>query len=212
MTAFASFVVKNLHEFKADLEKADKARIKASQDAVKLEGFELMTKLKREIEAGAPGGRPFSPLTEIAKRTGRGRNRKPLAKLAKPVRYRISKGANNFLMSIGYLTEDIANPDIKSKNRISKSWARIVSFQQAGGQIPVKEELRRVLIGIGAKLKKRRVAEAKYFFLLPSTAQLKVPPRPIIDPFWNAHKAEIMPKIQKYFDRKLKGEYVESYK
>jgi len=80
------WVVKNILEFEQNLEADNKARVKAAQTSTKVEGFQLMKALKSEIRAGAPGSVQFSPLTEIAKRTGRRPGRKPLSRLAIPIR------------------------------------------------------------------------------------------------------------------------------
>jgi len=205
---FARLVAKDIDKTLRDI-KAEKTRVRrAGEIASRVEGFRLMKLLKEEIRAGRPGGMRLSPLTQIARRTRRKLNRKPLERLAVPVRYRASRGGDKYTVQVGYLTEDIGNAAVKSRNRISKSWARIVKFQQEGGSIPVTPDLRRALIDIGARLKKRRVREANVFFLKKSTRRLQVKPRPIIAPFWRAYRREAERNIERNFERKMRGERI----
>jgi hypothetical protein len=201
----ANFIIKNLKEFQRSLEQAEKARIKAAQTAVKVEGFRLSKVLKQEIKAGAPGGRPFSPLSAIAsmRRYGAGKRKPALFRMAVPVRYRVQYEGNNMTVQIGYV-------DPSKGARISKSWVRLAQLHQAGGKLPVTEDMRKALAAIGARMKKRKInrSKANVFFLKPTTTQVDIPARPIIDPFWDAHKAEAEHNIALNFYRKMRGERI----
>lgn len=217
----AQFLIRNLNEFQKHLEQDRLAVVKAAQTAAKIEGYRLMGVLKQEIKAGAPGGMPFSPLTEMARLSGKKKSRRPLERLAQPVRYRAGEQGGSYSVKVGYLVEDIADPSIKSASRISKSWARLVQASQEGEQIPVTPELRRRMRTIGSGLKGKwskagrsggRVMggnpAAKYFFLRSSTGVLRVPPRPIISPFWSRYQGQALGNIQRNFEAKMRGERI----
>jgi len=184
---------------KRDLDAYDKKRIKAYQTAVKVEAFRLSKKLKEEIRKGAPGGKRFSPLSKIAQFRRYGKNKNPLYRLAVPVRYRAdydNRGGMTF--EVGFV-----NPTGGAK--LSKSWIRLVKLHQQGGQLPVTEDLRQGLIRLArGKAKKKQ----KVFFLRKETERLKIPARPIIDPFWDAHERQAEQNIIANFARKMRGERI----
>ena len=141
--------------------------------ATRVEGLRLKKLLQQEIRAGAPGGRPFSPLTEMAKRMTerRSKNRRPLSRLAIPIRYRVSREGRNYKVRIG-----VVDPGKGKHPRTSVSWKRIARFQQEGGTRPVGNREKRLGIihmglmrGRGKRKpeawKRRRAAWAKYFLL-----------------------------------------------
>jgi len=196
----AKLVVKNWQQFSRDLDKADKHRIKSAETATKRMGFLLMKALKAELKKGAPGGRTLSPLSEIARRIGKGAmSRRPLSRLATPIRYWSRRTGGKLEVSVGF-----------PETGASKSWLKIAKLQQEGGTVPIKEERRKALAAVGAKLKagKKTSAVAKYFFLKPTTTSVKVPARPIIEPFWRKHQRRAATYIQRLFERKMRGERI----
>lgn len=60
----------------------------------------------------------------------------------------------------------------------------------------------------GAEKKKAGDSEAKYFFLRKSTTSFRLPPRGIIDAFWERHKEEATANIKENYERILKGERI----
>jgi len=200
-------LVKNWQAFQRDIGAANRRRVKAAEIATKVEGYRLMRILKKEIRAGAPGGRALAPLSEIAKRRGRGgnrrRNRSPLARLAFPVRYNTETRGGTFTFRLGFVNPNRGRP-------ISKSWKRIAQAQQQGGSLTLSEEGRKGLIRMGASLKRRSTTEdaARYFFLKKSTRNLRLPARPILDPFWNTHEGEVRRNLERNFARKMAGERI----
>jgi hypothetical protein len=218
-TSFAKIIIRDLDKTVKDIEAEEARTKKAAETAVRRVSFNLMKSLKEEIRAGAPGGRSFAPLTEIAKRMfSGGANRAPLEKLAKPVRVRFSRSGNNFISSLGYLTEDILDPSIKSADRISKSWARIVGLHTEGGTIPVTDEMRRDILRWGLVFRKgvllagsssRKMNKlARVFFLRPSTTTFKIPARPILEPFQARYQSSIGQNIISKFEQEMKGERI----
>lgn len=199
----SSFIVKNLKQFQQALEKADKDRIKAAQTAVKVEGFRLSKELKDEIRSGSPGGRSFSPLSAIASMRRYGKNKSPLFRFAIPVRYRVNYQNGAMSMDIGFV-------DPSKGARISKSWVRLAQLHQAGGKLPVTEDMRKGLAAVGARMKRGKAnrSKAHVFFLKPTTTHVDIPARPIIDPFWDAHKHEAENNIALNFYRKMRGERI----
>lgn len=195
----------NIKALKRDLEAYDKKRVKAAEIAVKVEANRLRLELKKELKAGAPGGRPFSPLTQIgrSRRKGKAKNNPPLYRLAVPIRYRTEMNGDHKTIEIGFV-------DPNKGERLSYSWKRIAKLHQAGARIYVKPDLRKALAEMGGRMKKRKATRsaANAFFLKKSTTHFDVPDRPIIEPFWQAHKREAEQNILLNFHRKMKGERI----
>ncbi len=183
---------------------------KALNVAVRVEGFRLMKRLKRELRQGRPGGRPFSKLRRIsgyyegkrlqeeiapgAKKVYR-RNRKALVRAATAVRYFIPKKKETE-MHVGW-----------TGPAVSKSWKRIMKLQQEGFSAPVTDEIRREFVRRGAAMAKRSL-NRRYFFLRKTTTRFRTPARPVIDPFWRAHREEAWRNIRNNYRRKLSGERI----
>lgn len=194
----AKLIWKNSQAVKKDLDAADKKRVKSAEVATRVEGFRLSKLLKEQIRAGAPGGHRFAPLSMIAKRRNRGAmGRNPLQRLAMPIRSQVERPDGRFNVAVGF-----------AGKKISKSWKRIAELLQQGGSVSMKSGTRLVLRQMGAKLKKRRKPEASKFFIRRSTQRFKVPARPIIDPFWNANRAQARQNIVKNWERKMAGERI----
>ena len=199
----SGFIIKNLNEFKRDLGMEDQRRIKAAHTAVRVEAFALMKALKTEIRSGAPGGKSFTPLTEIAKAFRRGKKakaQKPLYRLAAPVRYRVDKNQGNMAAHVGWVDT--------GKQKASSSWQGIVKMQQTGRQLPISGHIRESMLKLGQKMKKQGIPEAKYLFLRKSTTDFDIPARPIMAPFWEAHESQSEQNIIANFARKMRGERI----
>ncbi len=67
--------------------------------------------------------------------------------------------------------------------------------------------MKQVFIRIGSKMGERSRLR-KYYFLRKATSTLTTPPRPIIVPFWSAHKGEAERNIVSNFNRKMRGERI----
>lgn len=180
----------------AQLEKSLKAESrrqkKALATAVKVEGYRLRKLLQREIRQGAPGGRQFADLSMIARK--RARRKKPLAPLAKAVRYHIAS-QDPIEMSIGW-----TGPGV------SKSWKRIATKHQEGFDINVSKSQRRYLARYGGSLGRSKFKP--FFFIRSNTSKFSVPARPITEPFWDAHEGEARRNITRNYQRKLRGERI----
>lgn len=176
--------------------KAEKKRHKkALETAMRVRGYRLAATMKKEIRAGAPGGRRFAPLTFLARRWGGGtrlRPNRPLYRLALAVRYHVPK-KSPYQVSVGF-----THPSI------SKSWRRIAEMQQEGFTRGMKPEVRHGFISQAGRLGPR-AAGRRQLYIKKSTKQFRTPARPIISPFWAAHKEEAMQKIRRDFRAKLKG-------
>lgn len=199
---FVRLVVKELDRTVNEIRGAAQKVQKASQTALKVEGFRLMNLLKEDLRQGQAGAGAFDPLTEIARRLGKRKNRKPLSRLAVAVRYAAETRNQSFAVAIGFL-----EGGTRAK-RVSKSWTRIARAVQEGFAAPITEEKRRAILDVGESLRKRKAREAKYFFLRKTTTVFKTPPRPIIEPFLAAHRNEIGPNVMAAFERKMKGERI----
>lgn len=196
----AGTIIKNLTKFKRELEREDKRRIKAAQNATKVEGFRLRKKLVEEIKEGSPGGMQFSPLREIAKarQKGKGKGTKSaLQRLAFLVRYATEYKDGGMKMSIGYIDP-----------HVSRSWQRIVTLAQQTQTKPISAETRKGILEMGYKLKKKGDPAARFFMLRPDTKTFTTPARPILEPFWSRRKAESERNIIQNFERKMRGERI----
>lgn len=192
-TNFASFI--------KDFKRADAARIKAGQDAVKIEGYRQMRVLQAEIKAGEPGKQKLKGLREISKRYPGGRLKptaaRPLSNLFHAIRYKVTK-EGELRFEFGAI-----------HGKTSNTWVGIMKRRQEEHNYPVTDEMRKYLAKIGTILRgKKKLAEwpAKAFFLKTNT--FKNPARDIIDTFWAAHRSEVMPNIERNFEKKLRGERI----
>lgn len=202
----ARLIVKNLTRVRKDLEKADKARVKAAETALKVEGFRLSGLMKRELRANTVGGRSLVPLSEIARRYyGRTRSKnKALGALLKAIRYRATRAGGRFNVEVGFV-------DPGRGKMLSKSWKRIAQRLQEGFTETVDTQKRLGLIRRGARMltKSGRGQKAqKYFFLRKATKTFSTPARPIVDPFWDAHRNQAQRNIIANWERKLRGERI----
>jgi len=171
---------------------------KALSTAVKVEGFRLMRLLKKQIQAGAPGGAKFAPLTYLSRLGGGGsrmRPNKPLRRLAVAVRYHVPK-QSPIEMHVGW-----------TGPRVSKSWKRIAQMHQEGFDRPMTESRRRYFLFKGAAMSKRSAAR-KYLFIKPGTTQFKTPGRPIMEPFWRSEKDRAWRNIRRNYQLKLRGQRI----
>lgn len=206
----AKMVLANMQQFRRELEQADKNRRKAATIAARVEAFRLRNVLKKELRSGSPGGHP---LPELRKITTSGRNRRPLARLAKAVRYWQHGIDGQAIISIGFNDGAVAGMSGRATrgNQLSKSWVRIAFRQQEGYETDpdaptsIGSSTRKLLRNIGKDMPKR---VRQFYFLRKSTTRLRTPARPIIDPFWRAHAAEASRNILANFARKMRGERI----
>lgn len=220
----------SLRTFQSELNAADAQRRKAAQTAVRIEGYRLTKVLKTEIKAGAPGGVKFKALSVIARKMGRGENRTPLKRLAIPVRYWVEQTGDRYGVSVGYQDRTIVNSrggyrtlsdgiTPSSDSKLSSSWLGIVRSQIRGatfasgtfnkrfGAYSDWQPRTKIVWNAfrGQPGKKKLVRGREKLLLRRSTSSLRLPARPIIDPFWATHQREAMANIERNFVAKLAG-------
>lgn len=167
----------------------------ALQTAIKVEGFRLMRLLREEIKQGAPGGRQFAPLSVIASsRRGRYGSKSPLKRLSTTIRYLAQPGE----VHVGFVQP-------ARGGGVSASWRRIAKIHQEGFWHGMDETTR---AGILRQLKYAEPGIKKYFAVRKSTQRFHTPARPIVEPFWGAHKTEALKNIRANFRRKLAGDRI----
>jgi hypothetical protein len=168
---------------------------KALYTATRVEGFRLMRLLRQEIKQGDPGGRPFTPLSVIAaSRRGRHGDRTPLRRLAAIIRYT----ATNDEVRVGFVQP-------ARGGRMSASWRRIAQIHQEGFRHGMDDATRQNIL---RQLKYAEPGIAKYFALKKSTQRFHTPARPIVEPFWSAHRTEALANIRANFRRKIAGDRI----
>ena len=205
----ADKTVKDLKRIQVDL-------LKAENTAVRVEGFRLMKQLRQEIRQGAPGGKRFAALSQIRRTMGsvyrghfRLRGNNPLFRLARAIGYEVNDGTP-FSLTIGFVGK-----------ASSRSWRMLALKHQQGfsesADAPYFRyhniSIRDYLVQEGSRVDRARFGGKKtrrrnVFFLRKSTQMLRTPARPIIDPFWAAHRAEAARNIRQNFIRKMKGERI----
>lgn len=194
--------VANSSAFRSGLERDAKRARSASSAAAKVEGYRLMKAMKDEIKAGSPGGNTFSSLSFI--RSGKlSGGRMALSRLAITPRYAtIDQGEQSKTM-VGFLTV-----------KLSRKWVQIADKHQDGFAVDADSfqwggtTLRKRFARIGAALKKKNPALARYYFLKKSTTKLRTPARMVIVPFWRKHQSEAITNIVTNFERKMRGERI----
>lgn len=204
--------VRGLSKLRKDLRAESKRQKKALDTAIKVEGFRLRKLLIKEIKAGAPGGRRFRGMRAISRWGGdRFTPNKPLANkgiwkmvggakwrgwsMADVVRYDYPDGPG-FQMAIGW-----------TGPQVSKSWKRLALAQQEGLTVSIPSWKRKFLAQSGGRMGKRS-RNQKFFFLRKATRRFEIPARPVIDPFWSAHKTKAMSQIRHNFRQKLRGKRI----
>jgi len=110
----------------------------------------------------------------------------------------------------------------------TRSWKELVETHQAGGSLGIlysgsRTRLGRRMARIGGKLKKAGDPDARFFFLRSARASgreraahrrvgsytgMMLPPRPIVDPFWQVNENEAAQNIVDNFHRKMAGERI----
>lgn len=212
----------SLRTFQSELTTADAQRRKAAQTAVRIEGNRLTKVLKAEIKAGAPGGAKFKPLSDIARLRGRD-GRSPLARLAIPVRYWVDNAGGRFSVSVGYQDRAVVSSGggASKNNQLSKSWLGIVRSQISGATFAAGRFDKNTTRSLasprtdivfsafkGSKGKRQLKPGREKFLLRKSTTSLRLPARPIIDPFWATHQREAMANIERNFIAKMAGQRI----
>uniref|UniRef100_A0A6M3INV1 Tail protein n=1 Tax=viral metagenome TaxID=1070528 RepID=A0A6M3INV1_9ZZZZ len=194
----------NLNSFLKAFEKDNNKRIKAGFDAVRVAGYYYVATLQEEIEAGSPGGKKFAPLSELALRSRKAKNRlKPsLFRLFVPVRYTVKQTDKHLKMELGF-----TGPQVSAK------WKKLVDQHQQGFTMPI-DKYRRYLTKIGSDVNMKHAIQGKKGVFTPraSTTSLRIPARPIINPFWSKHQSAAWKRIQKYFAMKMAGKRIQNEK
>lgn len=197
----AKLVHRHAAQFKQDLERKDTQRVKAAHSAAKGQGFELMKKLQADLRAGKAGHSVFKPLSVIASKLfiSRRSKRKPLARMAKAVRYRAMKKTGAFLVQVGFV-------DPNRGAKLSKRWVHLAHLHQEGGEVSLKDVGRWFIRRWGFDLAGKGDKDARFFMIKKTTTSVNVPSRPIIDPFWQANKAAAARGVADKYKKKLRGE------
>lgn len=178
------------------LAREKKKQKKAMYTALRVEGFRLAMKLKKEIRAGAPGGHRLKKLSFLARlrKSGRLKPDKPLVGLAAALRYKAKYSPMEF--RFGW--------DVPG---VSDSWRYIAKSAARGYSFDISPARRVMLARKGAALGKRSSARP-YHFLKKSTTSAQVPPREIMAPFWSDNYMDAKRNIRKNFRRKMRGERI----
>jgi hypothetical protein len=179
-------------------------------DAIRGEAFSMRESLKNNIKFGAPSpSSPFKPLSIIARtvrhrRTMGVRAPFPLRKLASAVTYYV-KSDKDYTVKVGFPKEYARTP----------LWARQAALMQQTGFIKtVTPRMREWFASQGERRgesrsrRQQRISHA--LFLRKSTTTLKIPPRPIIAPFWEHSKSHVVSQILAKFRLKRAGQKYEA--
>lgn len=224
-------IVPALKAFHKSVDKEEKKIYKAVQGTLRKVGFDLKNDLQNDLKFGRFG---FDRLSHIRKyqRGKKGGNKgDPLSRLSKGVRYHVASGRKGFYLQVGFV-----GPTTRSESRMlrkefgygitgsqatSKSWIRLAKRHQEGFEQPITDRMRRHFISTGGQIAKRSsgkrkarrgnlrdLKSARFFFLRKDTTHFKTPARPIIEPFWRKHHAEVNAKIPIYFKAKMRGERI----
>ena len=214
--------LKNLERLGNAVKSEEKSVDKALNSGIKVEGYRLTRLLIREIRAGAPGGRPLKPLTNLAKyKASKGvfknTGRKPFTRLfgtrragdagsqglsrgTLPVRYDSREDHQGFHLHFGFV-------DTK-KEPLSDSWKQLMTMHQKGFQSKASPRMKQWIAKTGGAIWEDSPRRARPFFLRRTTNVFRTPARPIIDPFWKAHQSEAWLNIRDNFRKKMRGERI----
>lgn len=205
----ARFIVRNMAEFRRGMEQENQERIKAGETAAKVEGYRLHAVLKRDLARGTAGGSGFAPLSIIARimkltgrRSQRSDARRPLARMAVPIRYRTRKASDGTtLVQVG-----LVDPNRGAK--LSKKWVYLGFILQEGGEVPLSDKSRQNILKRGRQLARGQDQAARFFFLKKATKTVRLPPRPFIEMFWRVNADQAARNIEANYHRKMAGERI----
>jgi len=147
-------------------------------------------------------------------------NRKPLHRLAFGVRYHVQR-QKPYTLAIGWVGPQTASEATASRNSTdnrlgrgilgkdvsSKRWRSLAKSHQDGFTREITPGLRKWIVRKGAGLGVVEGADTP-FFLRKRTKTFHTPSRPIITPFWAAHRHESIRNIDMNFKRKMSGERI----
>ncbi len=181
------------------------AQQKATETAIRIEAFAQKKSLQTEIRQRAPGGKRLAPLSFLAQKmkspaarralpAARPRKRGSKSTFANAVRYEVKKSPR-FSASIGFVEGS------------GKSWKYFADIQQKGFIRPVSKAMRRMFATVGAKLGTIEGGDTP-FFLGEGKSHMRTPARPIIAPFRQRHRTEIVRNIARHYDAKMAGRRV----
>ena len=176
--------------------RSEHARYRKNQAFVtRREAFRLRNELKKQIRAGAPGGRRFKSLTRLARRK-RGlkswRADKPLRALAAPIFYHVRRNWP-LEIAIGW-----------TGPRVPENIKRIARRQQAGFTQTITDPTERFFRHRAEEIPERSPYR-RLFYLRRFKSMFKTEPRPVIDPFWKAQRRQAIINIRRNFRRKQAG-------
>lgn len=116
----------------------------AAYDAIFRESLRLKNLLRKQIKAGAPGGKMMAPLGPMARMTTKGSSfRKPLFKIAYMMRFYVFWRHNALMAKLGHVPKKGA-PDRPKDSKIS--WDEILSFHARGFYLDVTPKMRKKFI------------------------------------------------------------------
>jgi hypothetical protein len=200
--------IKGIRQLQRALGAESAAQKRALNAAIKVEGFNRLRELRDQIVRGIPGGHPYAAqLSEIARRTRRGRLRKnqmPLYRLARILRYQVEMKNGDLQLSFGFVSQ--------GPRKISGSWKRLLLKHHEGVSVlygKSRTQLGIELANIGARLEKQGDPDARFFFLRRATGRnIRLPKRPTVDPFYQAKRQPMLESIRANYRRKLAGERI----
>lgn len=181
----------------------------AENTAVRVEAYRLMRLLRKEIRAGAPGGKRFAPLSTLARRDSgprRMRPDRPLAALSRRIGYEVTN-RTPIEMKIGF----VGPPSSDTWRKLAKIHQEGFSFGEGSRQgtrnTGMPQRRRAYFARGGGKLSKGAKGR-RHMFIRKSTRRFEAPARPIIDPFYRRHRAEALRNIVINTRRKIRGERI----
>ena len=218
---FISVAIKGVDGTARHLKKIHRQVEKASNTAIRIEGYRLKNQLAKDLRQGAPGGRRFADLSYL-RRFGRapwkGRKNNPLYPLAKAVRYHV-RDKRPYTLAIGFVGPTNVSMarapgysgglgrGISEQDIVGGSWRRLALRHQQGFTRKISDNQRKYFINRGAKLGTIDGGDTP-FFLKKTTKQFKTPARLIIDPFYRSQEPNIKRNIAKNFRLKMQGKRI----
>jgi hypothetical protein len=136
--------IKNPSHVKLALRREKERGVDAAKDALFKESLRLKKLLRSELNAGAPGGKPFAPLGPMALSGRRSAAaRKPLIRLAYMMRFYVFRKNQVWHARLGYVPKTGA-PGGPKDSRIS--WEKILEAQAKGFSLDVTPAMRRKFV------------------------------------------------------------------
>ena len=176
--------------------------------------------MKKELQAGAPGGRRLAPLTNLARFGGSARRgyksqlrRKPFSRMHYGIRYNFDDGRGGFEARFGFIggPERVHDFFRDMAEKHEKGFTKVVTpaqrryFARMGSARAGWQGNGGYSKAYGRNMESMAASGERPLFIRETTRSFHTPGREITKPFWRKHRVEARGNIKRNFNAKMAG-------